>query len=166
MRILKFKSQLTIAFSTAVNHLNGPLRKQNLTLTGSKGQGLWFVIGGFSSVLCVFVACDRNYDRRQRKTQLWRRLLNFRVRMFVKSAVIRLYLFTFNSLKLVSIPYRLITWFFFFYTFVTFTSLSHPIRLVYQQYSFLQRKITSTYGLFFRRKPPVMTYCNEMTYTV
>ena len=38
---------------------------------------------------CVsrFVACDRNYDRRQRKTQLWRRLLNFRVRMFVKSAV-------------------------------------------------------------------------------
>ena len=38
---------------------------------------------------CVsrFVACDRNYDWRQRKTQLWRRLLNFRVRMFVKSAV-------------------------------------------------------------------------------
>ena len=39
--------------------------------------------------LCVsgFVACDRNYDWRQRKTQLWRRLMNFRVRMFVKSAV-------------------------------------------------------------------------------
>ena len=38
---------------------------------------------------CVsrFVACDRNYHWRQRKTQLWRRLLNFRVRMFVKSAV-------------------------------------------------------------------------------
>ena len=38
---------------------------------------------------CVsrFVACDRNYDRRQRKTQLWRRLLSFRVRMLVKSAV-------------------------------------------------------------------------------
>ena len=38
---------------------------------------------------CVsrFVACDRNYDWRQRKTHLWRRLLNFRVRMFVKSAV-------------------------------------------------------------------------------
>ena len=38
---------------------------------------------------CVsrFVACDRNYDWRQRKTQLWRRLMNFRVRMFVKSAV-------------------------------------------------------------------------------
>ena len=50
MRILKFQSQ-----SAAVNHLNGPLRKQNLTLTGSKGQGLWFVIGGFWSVLCVSV---------------------------------------------------------------------------------------------------------------
>ena len=38
---------------------------------------------------CVsgFVACDRNYDWRQRKTQLWRRLMNFRVRIFVKSAV-------------------------------------------------------------------------------
>ena len=40
MRILKFKSQLTIAFFAAVNHLKGPLRKQNFTLTGSKGQGL------------------------------------------------------------------------------------------------------------------------------
>ena len=29
MRILKFKSQLTIAFFAAVNHLNGPLRTQN-----------------------------------------------------------------------------------------------------------------------------------------
>ena len=40
MQILKFKSQLTIAFFAAVNHLNGPPRKQNFTLTGSKGQGL------------------------------------------------------------------------------------------------------------------------------
>ena len=40
MRILKFKSQLTIAFFAAVNHLNGPLRKQNFTLMGSKGHGL------------------------------------------------------------------------------------------------------------------------------
>ena len=35
----------------------------------------WFVICGFRSVLCFsvsrFVACDRNYDWRQRKTQLW-----------------------------------------------------------------------------------------------
>ena len=37
------------------NHLNGPLRKQNFSLTGSKGHGLWFVIGGFGSVLCVSV---------------------------------------------------------------------------------------------------------------
>ena len=40
MRVLKFKSQLTIAFFAAVNHLNGPLRKQNFTLTGSKGHTL------------------------------------------------------------------------------------------------------------------------------
>ena len=40
MRILKFKGQLTIAFFAAVSHLNGPLRKQIFTLTGSKGHGL------------------------------------------------------------------------------------------------------------------------------
>ena len=55
MRILKFKSQLTIALFAAVNHVNGPLRKQNFTLTGSKGHGFLFVIGGFRSVLCVSV---------------------------------------------------------------------------------------------------------------
>ena len=55
MRNVKFKSQLTIAFFAAVNRLSGPLRKQNFTLTGSKGHGLWFVIGGFRSVLCVSV---------------------------------------------------------------------------------------------------------------
>ena len=45
MRIVKFKSQLTIAFFAAVNHLNGPLRKQNFTLTGSKVMvcDLWLV---------------------------------------------------------------------------------------------------------------------------
>ena len=36
MQIVKFKSQLTIAFFAAVNHLSGPLSKQNFTLTGSK----------------------------------------------------------------------------------------------------------------------------------
>ena len=51
MQNLKFKSQLTIAFFAAVNHLNGPFRKQNFTLTGSKGQGLLFVIDGFRSIL-------------------------------------------------------------------------------------------------------------------
>ena len=55
MLILKFKSQLLIAFFTAINHLNSPLRKQNFTLTGSKGHGLWIVIGGFRSILCVSV---------------------------------------------------------------------------------------------------------------
>ena len=55
MRNLKFKSQLTIAFFAVVNQLNGPLRKQNFTLTGSKGHGLWFLIGGFRSVLWVSV---------------------------------------------------------------------------------------------------------------
>ena len=55
MRILKFKNQLTIAFFAAVNHLDGPPRKRNFTLTGSKGHALWFVIGGFRSVMCVSV---------------------------------------------------------------------------------------------------------------
>ena len=40
MQILKFKSRLTFALFTAVNHLKEPLRKQNFTLTGSKGHGL------------------------------------------------------------------------------------------------------------------------------
>ena len=40
MQILKFKSKPTIAFFAPVNHLNGPLRKQNFTLTDSKGHGL------------------------------------------------------------------------------------------------------------------------------
>jgi len=52
-RILKFKIQLTIPLFAAVNHLNGPLRKLKFTPTGSKG--LWFVIGGFRSVLSVSV---------------------------------------------------------------------------------------------------------------
>ena len=50
--ILKFKSQLMLAFFTAVNHLSGSLRKQK------------FVIGDFDP-RCVslrsFFACDRNY---------------------------------------------------------------------------------------------------------
>ena len=42
-RIMKFKSQLTITFFAAVNHLSGLLRKQNFALftsTGSKGHVL------------------------------------------------------------------------------------------------------------------------------
>ena len=42
MRALKFKSQLVIAFFAAVNHLKGPLRKQNFTSTRSNRS--WSVI--------------------------------------------------------------------------------------------------------------------------
>ena len=35
MQILKFKSQLTFAFLTAVNHLSGSLREQKFTSMGS-----------------------------------------------------------------------------------------------------------------------------------
>ena len=55
---MKFKSKHTdIFFFPAINHLSGPLRKQNFTLTGSKGHGfaILIVIGGFRSVLCVSV---------------------------------------------------------------------------------------------------------------
>ena len=50
---------------------------------------LWLVdFDPFCVFLCFKVRClCRNYDWRQRKTQLWRQPLNFRVRMFVKSAV-------------------------------------------------------------------------------
>ena len=56
MRILKFKTQLTIAFFAA-DHLNGPLRKQNFTLhclTGSKGHGFCFELVDFEP-FCVFL---------------------------------------------------------------------------------------------------------------
>ena len=64
-----------------------------------KRSGLWFRIGGFQSFLCVlvsrFVACDRcclwslwYYDWWQWKMPLWRWLLNLRVCMCVKSAVV------------------------------------------------------------------------------
>ena len=53
-RILKFKSQLTFPFFAAVN-LSRPLRKQKFTSMGSKGHGLWYVIGGFRSVLYISV---------------------------------------------------------------------------------------------------------------
>ena len=89
MRILKFKSQLTIAF-----FVNGPLLKETkLYFNGFKRS--WFVICDWWISIrfvcfCVsrLLAWDRSYDWRQRKTQSWRRLLNFSVRMFVKSAVI------------------------------------------------------------------------------
>ena len=53
--IPKFKSQLAFTFFAVVNHFRGPRRKQMFSSTASKGHGLWFLIGGFRSVLCVSV---------------------------------------------------------------------------------------------------------------
>ena len=108
--IPKFKCQLAFAFFAVVNHFRGPRRKQMFTSTASKGHGLWFLIGGFQYRICVFcvsrfVACDRNYEWRQPKTQLWRRLLNFRVRVFLKSAI-KVSSFILQSL----FPLLLFTW--------------------------------------------------------
>ena len=68
MRILKFRSQPTIAFFAAVNHLNGPLRKQNFTSRVEKVMvcDLWISIRFVWFSVSRFVACDRNYDWRQR----------------------------------------------------------------------------------------------------
>ena len=89
----KLWSQRTFAFFAAANHLSGPLMEQNITLKGFKRSWFvkfdWWILIHFVC-FCVsrFVACDCNYDWRPRKTQLWRRLLNCRVRVFVKSVVI------------------------------------------------------------------------------
>ena len=51
------------------------------------------MFGEFRSVLYVsagvsrFISCDRNYDGRQGKTQLCRRLLNLGVHVLLKGAV-------------------------------------------------------------------------------
>ena len=55
IRTLRFKSQFMFAFFAAANHLSGPLRKHKFTSKGSKGHSLGLVIGGFRSVLWVFV---------------------------------------------------------------------------------------------------------------
>ena len=90
-RILKFESQLTLAFFATVNLLIGPLRKQNFTVTGSKSHSLWIVIGGFHpffAFLCFKVRCLWSlYDWPQQKVHVWRQLLNFRVCMFLKNTV-------------------------------------------------------------------------------
>ena len=52
MRILKFKSQPTIAFFAAVNHLILTDLLGNKTLLHGFKRS-WFVICGFRSVLCV-----------------------------------------------------------------------------------------------------------------
>ena len=63
VRILKFRSQPTIAFFAAVNHLNGPLRKQNFTSRVQKIMvcDLWISIRFVCFSVSSFVACDRNY---------------------------------------------------------------------------------------------------------
>ena len=53
---MKFKSQLIFAIFAAVDHLSRPRRKQKFTwTTSSKGHSLWFVFGGFWSILSVSV---------------------------------------------------------------------------------------------------------------
>ena len=93
MQIWKFKSPLTFAFFAAVNHFSRPLRKEKFTSMGSKGSGLWFVIGGFRSSLCVslfhgsLLVIVIVIHWRQQKMQLWKQLLKFRVNAFLKKAV-------------------------------------------------------------------------------
>ena len=64
MRIPKFRSQPTIAFFAAVNHLNGPLRKQNSTPRVQKVMvcDLWISIRFVCFSVSRLVAFDRNYD--------------------------------------------------------------------------------------------------------
>ena len=62
MRILKFRSQSTIAFFAAVNHLNGLLRKQftsrvQKVMVCDLRISIRFVCFSVSR----FIACDRNY---------------------------------------------------------------------------------------------------------
>ena len=70
-----------LAFFAAVNHLNGFKRSCFVICD------CWISIRFVCFCVSRFVPCDRNYDWHKRKTQLWRRLLNFRVRLFVKRAV-------------------------------------------------------------------------------
>ena len=64
MQILKFRTQPTIAFFAAVNHLNGLLRKQNFTSRVLKVMvwDFWISIRFVCFSVSRFVACDRNYD--------------------------------------------------------------------------------------------------------
>ena len=80
-QILRFKSQLScrqIILADLLGNRSLLQRVQKFMVQ------LWFVIGRFRSVLCVsrFAVYNRNHNWRQRKTQLWRQLLNFRVRVW------------------------------------------------------------------------------------
>ena len=57
---MKFKTQLMTSFFAAVNHLSGPLRKQNFTSAGSKGHVWDLSLVDFDSFwvfLCFKVRC-------------------------------------------------------------------------------------------------------------
>ena len=62
MRILKFRTQPSIAFFAAFNHLNGPLRKRNFTSRKVMVCDLWISNHFVWFSVSRFVACDRNYD--------------------------------------------------------------------------------------------------------
>ena len=82
MRTMKYKSHVMFVLYPAINHLRGPLRKQNFLKWFKKS---WFVIFCDSR----FIACDRNnyYNWWQLKTQLWKQLFVSRVCVFAKSTV-------------------------------------------------------------------------------
>ena len=56
-RIAKFKHQPTLEFFAVVNYLSGSLRKQKFTSSLQRVQKVMLcdLIGGFRSILCVFV---------------------------------------------------------------------------------------------------------------
>ena len=105
--------------------------------------------------LCVsrFVSCDLNYDWRKRKTQLWRRLLNFRVRMFVKSAVMTDWITAIHWSELgqryFSVYYILI-----FQCFISAVELTNPSVIFFFQFGGSRpSRFMSVVYLSFPRKP-------------
>ena len=88
-RILKFKSQLTLRFLLPSVILAELIGNRSLLKWAQEVivHDWWISIRFVCFCVPGFISCARNCDWRQRKTQLWRRLLNFRVRVFLKSAV-------------------------------------------------------------------------------
>ena len=88
-RILKFKSQLTLLFLLPSVILAELIGNRSLLKWAQEVivHDWWISIPFVCFCVPGFISCARNCDWRQRKTQLWRRLLNFRVRVFLKSAV-------------------------------------------------------------------------------
>ena len=88
-RILKFKSQLTLLFLLPSVILAELIGNRSLLKWAQEVivHDWWISIPFVCFCVPGFISCARNCDWRLRKTQLWRRLLNFRVRVFLKSAV-------------------------------------------------------------------------------